>query len=118
MNEENKYYMDNMKIYSQEEMLERSLGPKGTPERDEYEAKVDDYMVGLAIRRAREARNLTQEQLAEKVGVSNKTISKWETGKCMPDYAIVKNLCDELEITIAELMDGEEAWEYGRGQSP
>lgn len=36
--------------------------------------------------------NLTQEQLAERLGVSNKTISKWETGKCMPDYAIVKSL--------------------------
>ena len=49
---------------------------------------------------------MTQEQLAEKLGVSNKTISKWETGKCMPDYGIVKSLCDELEITIAKLMDG------------
>ncbi len=54
---------------------------------------------------------MTQEQLAEKIGVSNKTISKWETGKCMPDYAVVKSLCEELEITIAELMEGEEAEE-------
>lgn len=50
---------------------------------------------------------MTQEQLAEKLGVSNKTISKWETGKCMPDYSIVKSLCEELEITITELMEGE-----------
>ena len=50
---------------------------------------------------------MTQEQLAEKLGVSNKTISKWETGKCMPDYSVIKNLCEELEITVAELMDGE-----------
>ena len=47
--------------------------------------------------------------MAEKLGVSNKTVSKWETGKCMPDYGIVKSLCEELEITIAELMDGEES---------
>lgn len=67
--------------------------------------------VGKFIAQKRKVKNLTQEQLAEKLGVSNKTISKWETGKCMPDYAIVKNLCDELEITIAELMDGEEAEE-------
>ena len=52
-----------MKVYSQEEMLDRTLGPKGTPERDEYDAQVKDYLVGLAIRRAREAQNLTQEQL-------------------------------------------------------
>ena len=47
--------------------------------------------------------------MAEKLGVSNKTVSKWETGKCMPDYSVVKSLCDELEITVAELMDGEDA---------
>lgn len=45
-------------------------------------------------------------QLAEKLEVSNKTVSKWETGKCMPDYSIVKHLCQELEISIVELMDG------------
>ncbi len=54
---------------------------------------------------------MTQAQLAEKLGVSNKTISKWETGKCMPDYSVVKSLCEELEISVAELMDGEEAEE-------
>ena len=54
---------------------------------------------------------LTQEQLAEKLDVSNKTISKWENGKCMPDYAVVKSLCQGLEITVAELMDGEETEE-------
>lgn len=52
---------------------------------------------------------MTQEQLAERLGVSNKTISKWETGKCMPDYAVVKSLCEELKVSVSELMDGEEA---------
>lgn len=72
---------------------------------------MDQLTIGKFIAQKRKVKNLTQEQLAEKLGVSNKTISKWETGKCMPDYAIVKTLCDELEITIAELMDGEEAEE-------
>ena len=49
--------------------------------------------------------------MAEKLGVSNKTVSKWETGKCMPDYSIVQNLCEQLEITVAELMNGEVAEE-------
>lgn len=66
---------------------------------------------GKFISKKRKEKNLTQEQLAEKLGVSNKTISKWETGKCMPDYGVVKSLCDELEITVAELMDGEETEE-------
>lgn len=45
---------------------------------------------GKFISWKRKEKNLTQEQLAEKLGVSNKTISKWETGKCMPDYGFVK----------------------------
>ena len=64
---------------------------------------------GAFIARKRKEKNMTQEQLAEKLGVSNKTVSKWETGKCMPDYSIVKDLCTELGITVAELMDGEES---------
>ena len=60
-------------------------------------------------KKKRKEQNLTQEQLAERLGVSNKTISKWETGKCMPDYAVVKSLCEELKVSVSELMDGEEA---------
>lgn len=66
---------------------------------------------GKFIARKRKEKAMTQEQLAELLGVSNKTVSKWETGKCMPDYSVIKNLCEELEITIAELMDGEETEE-------
>ena len=67
---------------------------------------MNQILIGKFIALRRKEKNLTQEQLAEKLGVSNKTISKWETGKCMPDYSIVRNLCEELDITIAELMDG------------
>ena len=70
---------------------------------------MNQYNTGKFIAKKRKEKNLTQEQLAEKIGVSNKTISKWETGKCMPDYGVVQNLCKELEITVAELMDGEES---------
>ena len=72
---------------------------------------MDQLMTGKFIAHKRREKNLTQEQLAEKLGVSNKTVSKWETGKCMPDYSVVKGLCEELEITVAELMDGEETEE-------
>lgn len=65
-------------------------------------------IVGRFITKKRKEQNLTQEQLAERLGVSNKTVSKWETGKCMPDYAVVKNLCEELNVSVSELMDGEE----------
>ena len=68
---------------------------------------MNQLVIGKFILKKRKEKNLTQEQLAEKLGVSNKTVSKWETGKCMPDYSVVKSLCEELEITVAELMDGE-----------
>ena len=64
--------------------------------------------IGKFISQKRKEKNLTQEQLAEKLAVSNKTVSKWETGKCMPDYSIIEMLCKELGITMTELMDGEE----------
>ena len=65
--------------------------------------------IGSYIAQKRRAQNLTQEQLAEKLSVSNKTISKWENGKCMPDYSIIQTLCDALGVTLPELMDGEDA---------
>ena len=72
---------------------------------------MNQMVIGKFIAQKRKEQNLTQEQLAERLGVSNKTVSKWETGKCMPDYAVVKSLCEELRITVAELMDGKEAKE-------
>ena len=64
--------------------------------------------IGNFIERKRKELNLTQAQLAEKLGVSNKTVSKWENGKCMPDYGVIQPLCTELKVTVSELMDGEE----------
>ena len=69
---------------------------------------MDQIAIGKFIFKKRKEQNFTQEQLAERLGVSNKTISKWETGKCMPDYSIIEHLCQELNITLAELLDGEE----------
>lgn len=68
---------------------------------------MNQLTIGKFIAQKRKEKNLTQGQLAEKLGVSNKTVSKWECGKCMPDYSIVKQLCRELGITVSELMDGE-----------
>lgn len=68
---------------------------------------MNQLTIGKFIAKKRKEKNLTQDQLAEKLGVSNKTVSKWECGKCMPDYSIVKPLCQELGITISELMEGE-----------
>ena len=69
---------------------------------------MNQILTGKFIAQKRKEKNLTQEQLAEKIGVSNKTISKWETGKCMPDYSVIELLCKELNTTLPELMNGEE----------
>lgn len=68
---------------------------------------MNQLVIGEFIAQRRKEKNLTQAQLAERLGVSNKTVSKWETGKNMPDYSIIEVLCRELEITVSELMDGE-----------
>ena len=67
--------------------------------------------IGSYIAHKRKEKNLTQEQLAEKLGVSNKTVSKWENGKCMPDYSVIEQLCTALSVTLPELMDGEDTAE-------
>ena len=67
--------------------------------------------IGSYIAHKRREQNLTQEQLVQQLSVSNKTISKWENGKCMPDYSIIEPLCDALHVTLPELMDGEDAAE-------
>ena len=65
---------------------------------------MNQYNIGNYIANKRKQKNYTQEQLAELLGVSNKTISKWENGRCMPDYSIIDQLCKELGISIAELL--------------
>ena len=72
---------------------------------------MNQTVIGSYIAHKRREQNLTQEQLAQQLGVSNKTISKWENGKCMPDYSIIESLCDALHVTLPELMDGEDAAE-------
>ena len=63
--------------------------------------------IGKFIALNRKNKGLTQEQLAEKLGVTNKTISRWETGKYMPDLSLLKPLGKELGITLNELLSGE-----------
>ncbi len=68
---------------------------------------MDIVKIGYFIRECRKNKNLTQKQLADKLYVEPKTISKWETGKGLPDVSIMKNLCNELGISLSELFIGE-----------
>lgn len=63
--------------------------------------------IGLFIAKCRREKNMTQEDLAEKLGVSNKSISRWENGKTMMDITLFEPLCKELDISIIELLNGE-----------
>lgn len=63
--------------------------------------------IGAFIRDIRKESGLTQEQLAEALGVSQRSISRWETGKTMPDYSLLPNICEVLGITVAELLEAE-----------
>jgi len=69
---------------------------------------MNQHDIVLFIASKRREQNLTQAQLAEKIGVSNRTVSKWETGKTMPDYSVVELLCQVLNISVSELIAGKE----------
>ena len=68
---------------------------------------MDQAKIGKFIAEARKEQNLTQLDLAEKLGISNKTVSKWECGNGMPDYAVMEGLCEILKINVNELLSGE-----------
>ena len=63
--------------------------------------------IGKFIASCRKEKKLTQNALAEKLGVSNRAISNWENGKNMPDLSLFNDLCKELGITVNELLSGE-----------
>lgn len=65
--------------------------------------------IGRFIAECRKEKGLTQEQLAEKLGVSNRSVSRWENGKTMPDYSLYESICKELGITICELFAAQHA---------
>ena len=66
------------------------------------------YVTGAAIKQLREQKNLTQAELADKLGVSSKAISKWETGKGLPDISLLQPLAQALGISVIELMNGKQ----------
>lgn len=69
-------------------------------------AHMNTYVTGANIKQLRESRKLTQADLAEKIGVSSKTISKWETAKGLPDISLLQPLAQALGISVIELMNG------------
>lgn len=69
---------------------------------------MNQYVTGTMIKRLRESRKMTQLQLAERLSVSDKAISKWETGRGYPDIALIESLAEALGVSVIELFSGEE----------
>ncbi len=67
--------------------------------------------IGKFIASCRKQKNMTQQELAEKLGVSDRTIGNWENGRNMPDLSLFKPLCNELNISLNDLMSGEKVKE-------
>lgn len=63
--------------------------------------------IGKFIAQLRKEKNMTQNELANRLGITDRAISKWENGRGMPDLSLIKDLCKELDITINELLSGE-----------
>ena len=68
---------------------------------------MDTKKIGAFLKQCRKEKNLTQEQLAEKFGVSARTVSRWETGINMPDLSILVQLAEYYDVEMRELLDGE-----------
>ena len=68
---------------------------------------MDNYVTGEMIRELREKQGITQAELGEILGVSNKTVSKWENGKGLPDISLIKPLASALKVSVTEMMNGE-----------
>ena len=75
---------------------------------------MNQYVTGAMIRRLRENRGMTQQQLAEKLAVSDKAVSKWETGRGYPDISLIEPLAGALGVSIIELFSGEDVTNRNR----
>lgn len=69
---------------------------------------MDRYVTGAVIRRLRESKKLTQDELARKIHVSGKAVSKWETGQGFPDISLLEPLASALGLSVIELLSGED----------
>ncbi len=96
-----------MKFYTNDEMLDKYIGKKGSAERESFDADVEAALIGASIKTARKAHNLTQAQLGERVGVQAAQISKIESGRNLTISTIVRvlkalGLSAEFSITGLE----------------
>lgn len=68
---------------------------------------MDTYITGTTIKKLREAKGITQQQLSQEIGVSDKAVSKWETAKGLPDITLIEPLAKALGVSVMELISGD-----------
>ena len=78
---------------------------------------MDKYITGAVIRKLRESKKITQEELAERIHVSSKAVSKWETGQGFPDISLLEPLASALDISVIELLSGEDIQNRNRSSN-
>ena len=78
---------------------------------------MDQIKVGAFLKDLRKEKGITQEQLAEKLGVSGRTISRWETGKNMPDISLLVEIAEFFDVSIPEIIKGERKSEYMKNET-
>lgn len=78
---------------------------------------MDRYVTGAVIRKLREGKKMTQEELADKIYVSSKAVSKWETGQGFPDISLLEPLANALGISVIELLSGEDVKNQNRSSN-
>lgn len=98
-----------MKLYTLNELMDRDIGPIGTPKRDEFERKLADelhaYHVGEAIKKARMAQSLTQEELGQRMGVQRSQVCRIESGKSITVASMMRAF-KAMGIQVALEMKG------------
>lgn len=98
-----------MKTYTLEELTDEAIGKIGTPKRDKFEADLKEelqaYHIGEAIKQARQAKNLTQEELGERIGVQKAQISRLEKGKNITISSLMR-LFEAMEVPLTLEMGG------------
>ena len=72
---------------------------------------IDVKKVGLFIAECRKSRNWTQKQLGEKLGVTDRAVSKWETGRSLPDISLIEGICGLFDVQVSELLAGKKIGE-------
>jgi ribosome-binding protein aMBF1 (putative translation factor) len=92
--------MGEKKFYTHKEIVEEFIGEKGTPKRDKYEEDLEMFLIGEAIKQARQAKNLTQEELGKMVGVQKAQISRIENGKNLT-FSTVRKLFKAMGLTVS-----------------